>query len=151
MRKLKAKKLSPIGWVVLAVILLFLTIMSYYILGFYFKVKDVRVPDVSNKTTSDAAVLLKESGLKAEIDFESHHMEIPMGLVIDQNPSGGSIVKKNRTVKLNVSLGPEKNKIPDLLGLPLRDAKIEIENSGFILYPEVEFVFNSKVPKGCIF
>ena len=94
MRELKAKKLSPIGWVVLAVILLFLTIMSYYILGFYFKVKDVRVPDVSNKTTSDLGTA--EDRFKAEIDFESHHMEIPMGLVIDQNPSG-SIVK-NRTV-----------------------------------------------------
>jgi serine/threonine-protein kinase len=122
----------------------------YYTSITYFRVDEVIVPDVIDKSVNEAARILRKQGLKGEINLETHHIQIPKGFIISQDPQKGSMVKKNRIINLEVSNGPEKNKIPNVMGLTLREAEVEITNGGFRLSPTIDYVFDSSVPENII-
>ncbi len=71
-----------------------------------------------------------------ELTTEHHYdASVPEGVVISQEPIGGSRRKlgKNKTVSLTliVSLGEEKKEIPNLLGRDVRETLAELRRMGF--------------------
>ncbi len=89
----------------------------------------VKVPDVVGKTAQEAATLLGQAGLKMSQTDESSST-ISEGEIIRQSPSGGTSVKKDSTVKVVVSSGPEITTVPSLVGKTESDAVSELEASG---------------------
>jgi len=144
------KKLRPVGWVALSIILLILIFGGYYgALGFL-KVEETEVPDVLNMSLERATSILHEAGLRTEVTDKRHHPDIPEGYVITQEPESGKNVKKNRVVELVISLGPSTAKVPNVKGQALREAEIMLTNAGFKVSPQTSFVFDSEIPKDVV-
>uniref|UniRef100_A0A7C5V0Y1 non-specific serine/threonine protein kinase n=1 Tax=Caldicellulosiruptor owensensis TaxID=55205 RepID=A0A7C5V0Y1_9FIRM len=89
---------------------------------------DITMPDLVGFSIDDAKVKLDELGLKYTVEEQNDQAE--KGTVINQDPAAGIKVKKDTTVKLTVSKGPEMVKVPDVIGLNIKDAQIELDNSG---------------------
>ena len=146
----KNKKLRPLGWAALVIGLFLLMGAGYFAALGFFKVDEVEVPNVVNEEVETAKEILEKAGLKVNVLNELHDIEVPEGHVISQNPEGGSRVKKNRVVTLEVSKGPEIVQLPDVTGQTLQEAETVLANLGFKVAPDISYIFDSKVREGRI-
>jgi serine/threonine-protein kinase len=130
-------------WIWLLVLLLIVAaaVGAYFLLGG----KRVEVPDVTGKTSREAADTLHNRGL--EVAFVNEVSEkVPRGEVISQDPSAGDRVKEGSTVTARVSAGRGTAAIPPVEGLSEGEAKNAISQAGF--NPKVTHEFSDTVAKG---
>ncbi|WP_456151679.1 Stk1 family PASTA domain-containing Ser/Thr kinase [Desulfofundulus luciae] len=148
----RRRKLRPVGWVVLALLLLALLSGGAFALNNYLKgPTPVTVPSVINKELSEAQKILTNLGLQVAVRKE-HHPRIPEGYVIDQDIGPGDApVKPPRVITLTVSLGPDLREVPDLYRLSLEDARIRLAESGLVLAEQVQRGYDDNVPPDLIF
>ncbi|MGQ9532416.1 MAG: protein kinase domain-containing protein [Desulfotomaculales bacterium] len=92
-----------------------------------------RVPDVRGKTEADARLALENAHMEALVEEISSN--VPRGLVVDQNPAGGTPRPAGTRVHLLVSKGPEPalRTVPDLTGLSLDQARNRLAQAGLLL------------------
>ena len=91
--------------------------------------KEVMVQDVIGKPAETARSLLLNDQLKVQIS-EAFDERVAAGYVISQQPRGGQVVKEQRVVQIVVSKGQDVTVIPDLKGLPRREAEARIRSAG---------------------
>ena len=91
--------------------------------------KPVTVPNVVNLPYDQASAELRAAGFDvARIDVDS---ELAAGVVVDQDPNGGSESSKGSTVTLSVSKGPTTSAVPDVTTQDYAIAQATLENAGF--------------------
>ena len=118
--------------------------------------KDVAIPNLVGKTVDEAKKILDESKLTYVEDESTYSTEYEAGQIISQTPPfvEGRKIKQKTEVKVVVSLGTEKTKVPKLKGLTKQeaedaadDAKIKLEfveeisktvEAGIIIKQEVD-------------
>jgi beta-lactam-binding protein with PASTA domain len=105
-----------------------LTAMRFAIRG-----REVDVPQLTGKTKEEAEELLKSKGLKLKISTSRFSSNVAEGRVIEQNPSVGTRLKVDRTVKVLVSLGAQRFAVPNLVGTSLRAAQLTLTQRGLML------------------
>jgi serine/threonine-protein kinase len=92
--------------------------------------EQIKVPGLAGQTQKAALAELTDLGLKGEVVKEASS-EFDKDTVIKTDPAESSPVDKGATVKVFVSSGPEKVKVPDgLLGLGAEEAKQMLEDAG---------------------
>ena len=100
------------------------------------------VPGLTNMTIEEAEETLKRENLRLNenIDYEESE-EIEEGKIIKQNPGVNQAVKKNRKIKVTVSLGSDKEMIdiPNVVDLSREDAEKRLRENGFKYIIEEEF------------
>lgn len=143
-------KLNRTGWVLAAVFVLGLFLISYFGLNNFLYVEEVKVPNITGVHISEAEEILKEEGLRYTITNERHHRTVEEDYVIRQEPQADSMIKRNRAVNVEVSLGPELFAVPDVTGETLRSARIKIMNSKFTFNDNVTEIYDSEVSSGRI-
>lgn len=90
-----------------------------------------QVPDFSGLTMEQTASLARKSKMKYMVIDSVYTSLVPRGCVAEQNPKPGFKVKKWRSIALTVNASrPEMVAMPNLVDLPLRQAKALIESSG---------------------
>lgn len=97
---------------------------AFFSFGNFWSTEDITVPDVTGKQVEIAKTILKKKNLDVSVkEIESE--EIPIGEVISQTPSGGAVVKAQRTIHLTVSKGKKGDEVlvPDLTGLSMDEAE----------------------------
>ena len=94
-------------------------------------VKLVQVPDVVGKTGDQARTTLVDAGLKYKT-LEAFSDTVNKGLVISQNPSGGS-VPVDSVVTITVSKGPDTVKVPKVIDMTEAQAKTALANAGLLV------------------
>ncbi|WAM34777.1 Stk1 family PASTA domain-containing Ser/Thr kinase [Caldicellulosiruptor morganii] len=133
----KRQKVFKKDWVyVVAGVLTALIIVAIGWLVFYNAVgkslvppeDDITLPDLVGYSVEDAKNKLNELGLKFTIVEQNDQSE--KGTVVNQEPAAGIKVKKDTTVKLIVSKGPEMVRVPDVVGQNIKDAEIDLNNAG---------------------
>lgn len=92
-------------------------------------VNQVEVPDVIGKTEEEAKKLLNQKGLGYKASNQSS-ATVAAGTVMQQNIKGGTMVDKNSTVILTISIGPESVTIPNLTGYLQKEATEALEAMG---------------------
>ena len=93
--------------------------------------KEITVPDFTNLTLPDARIVAKRYDIRVEVTDSVYVPRMEKGAVFSQNPAAGSLVKKNRNIKLTINANqPKMVKMPNLVGYSLRQAKTEILSSG---------------------
>lgn len=95
---------------------------------------DIVVPDVKGLDVNDARSILSSKGLQiGNTSFVS--LPLLQGEVVSTDPSIGKAVLKGSKVSLlvNRSSSSAKIKMPDLIGLTLEEAKIELQNSSLVM------------------
>lgn len=101
-------------------------VWAFFSFGNFWSTEDITVPDVTGKQVEIAKKILKDKKLDVSVK-EVESDEVPVGEVISQTPSGGAVVKANRTIYLTVSKGNkgEEVLIPDLWSLTLDEKEAE--------------------------
>jgi len=89
----------------------------------------VHTPSVVGLRQSDAQRVIAFQGLSSEIE-EAYSATVADGTVISSSPGGGENVKKDGTVTLTVSKGPELVTVPDVTGKTLEEATSALESLG---------------------
>jgi serine/threonine-protein kinase len=91
--------------------------------------RPVTVPNVIGLPYDQAANELQSAGFAiARIDVDS---ELAAGIVVDQDPNGGSEGSKGSTVTLSVSKGPVTSAVPDVTTQDVSIAQTTLEAAGF--------------------
>lgn len=126
-------------WAVAVVAFLFgaLYVVRPYVLALVFP-PEVTVPNVVGLTYEEARPLMDAAGLILEIEAEQFHPELAPGLIIRQNPAADRIVRQGREVRVVLSRGPQIGIVPDVTGLPLREARIAVTQAGYTLGDEFD-------------
>jgi len=100
-----------------------ITAMRFAIQG-----REVSVPDVTGKPSSEAQALLQGRGVGMKVE-ERLYNAAAADTVIRQSPAAGSRVKIGQYAHVVVSLGPQKISIPSVIGLSQRDATLAIREA----------------------
>jgi beta-lactam-binding protein with PASTA domain len=94
--------------------------------------QSIQVPDFYGKTLEEAEMLAQKHKLRYQIIDSVYTTMVSRGCIAEQNPKPGFKVKKRRRVVLTVNaFNPEMVAVPNLVGLPRRQALKVIESSGF--------------------
>src|SRR3954468_16412160 len=92
--------------------------------------KPIGIPDVRGSSYDSAASQLQALGFAvARNDVDSN--AAAEGIVIGQEPTGGSFSSKGSTVTLTVSKGPQTTGVPNVENTDVETARSQIEASGF--------------------
>ncbi|AQW50194.1 Stk1 family PASTA domain-containing Ser/Thr kinase [Streptomyces violaceusniger] len=90
------------------------------------------VPPVLRKTQAEAEKKLHGAGLDVKVVNEFSDV-IPKGKVIDSKPGPGERVRDTGTVTIRVSQGPPRAEVPNVVGMPLAEAKRKIADQGLTI------------------
>ncbi|MGI6686121.1 MAG: Stk1 family PASTA domain-containing Ser/Thr kinase [Bacillota bacterium] len=109
--------------------------------------KNTRVPNIVGKTQREAGVEVNNNNLELEIT-EEYNDEVPVGLVISQDPEAEKEIPEGSTVIAVISLGREPKYItmPNLVGSTLEEAKKAIRDNGLTLGTTKELESNEYFP-----
>ena len=111
--------------------------------------REVNVPDVVGRTEAEARSILERSGLAYAVDRRVYSTTVPAGVVVSQDPEPGRQVREGRKVWATVSLGPEVGEVPDVVGQPLREARVQLAQQGFVV-GEVQEGLAPGMPAGVV-
>ena len=101
--------------------------------------KTIEIPDVSNKSVSDATRELKKLGLKVNAkDKEIYSDEIEADKVIKTDPRAGKNVKSGTKITLYISIGSEGFEVENYVGKKFEDVKADLEGKGITVKSEDE-------------
>lgn len=98
---------------------------------------EVEMPKVIGMTKDEAQKAIEDAKLKFEVEKEEYSKDVEEGKVISQDPTymeRFNKVKQGSTVKVVISKGQEKTKVPKVIGMKqdeavkaLEDAKLKVE------------------------
>jgi beta-lactam-binding protein with PASTA domain len=96
--------------------------------------EEIKVPDLNGKTLSQAEQVINSMHLRYQV-IDSVYVEgMTPGIVVEQDPPIGGLVKEERTVYLTITKGnAPKVKLPNLIDMTLRQATQVLQNAGFLL------------------
>jgi serine/threonine-protein kinase len=98
------------------------------------RAREVTVPDLTNRTTSDASTDTAALGLALRIDdLRRPDPKIAAGRVIMQDPAAGSVARRKRTIKVWLSAGQRAMLVPALAGETERTAQLRLRQNGLAL------------------
>ena len=89
----------------------------------------VNVPDVVGQTSGDAQSILVAKGLEPKLS-QDYSSSVPAGDVVSQAPNAGASVPIGSKVALVISLGPRTFPMPYVIGLPVAEAKAQLDALG---------------------
>lgn len=113
----------------LLIFLLFQSLQFFTRHGSYLK-----VPDVSNKTVSEASSILKDKGFDIHIMDSVYNDTLAPMSVVKQFPEPDATVKVNRVVYLTINRAvPPVIEMPNLVGMSFRNAELELKARGLKL------------------
>jgi beta-lactam-binding protein with PASTA domain len=104
------------------------------------------LPDFTGQRAVDVQMSLKDLELNYEISSEEFSPGAEKGVILNQFPIAGTQVKADRTIKFVVSLGQKMIPIPNLAGLSVRQAMLNLETAKLEL-GEIAWAFSDTLPE----
>jgi serine/threonine-protein kinase len=104
---------------------------------------EVDVPKVVGLTVEHAQTRLEDEGLVVRMTQGRHSTKVPEGSVLEVQPAEGTTLERGDRVTLVPSLGPPPVPVPNLVGLPLADAKAALREAR-LKVGEVSNAFNER-------
>ncbi|MFE2677389.1 PASTA domain-containing protein, partial [Streptomyces hygroscopicus] len=104
------------------------------------------VPPVLRKTRAEAEKKLHDAGLDVKVVNEFSDV-VPKGKVIGSKPGPGERVRGSVTIR--VSQGPPRAEVPNVVGMPLADAKRKIADQGLTV-GKITRRFSSETAQGSV-
>ena len=95
------------------------------------RAREVRVPDLANRTANEATAVAAQSGLTVKVD-ETQRIDpkVAAGHVLSQDPAPGTPTRRQRSVKVWLSAGPRATRIPSVSGESERSAQLRLTQDG---------------------
>ena len=106
----------------------------------------VKVPDLTNKSPSEAESALAAVGLKARNGDSVESDDVTVGYVATQEPAAGSDAKAGDTITYHLSTGKGKADVPDVTEMTAERASDVLKDAGFKV--DTQKQPSSSVPEG---
>jgi beta-lactam-binding protein with PASTA domain len=113
------------------------------------RAREVAVPDIAGKSVTDATSLLGKSGLGLKVEMRRSDPTVPADHVLSQDPAPGSILRRQRDVRVRVSDGQRDPVVPSVIGQPDRTAEIVLAQDKIEIGGRVE-VHTASYPAGTV-
>ncbi len=107
---------------------------------------EFRLPEYTGRKLTEIQVPLQELDLKYEVASEEFSPGAERGMILRQYPIGGTEVKAGRTIKFVVSAGQKMVPIPEVAGMSVRQAILNLETAGLNL-GDIAWAFSDTLPE----
>jgi beta-lactam-binding protein with PASTA domain len=98
------------------------------------RAREVRVPNLTNRSPNEATALAAASGLTVRVDENARpDLKVPAGQVLGQDPAPGLTTRRQRSVRVWLSAGPRSSSVPALTGETERAAQLRLTQEGLEL------------------
>ncbi len=124
------KNTNKIIWILAGIfsVLLVVLLSVFFVVPYFTKIPDIKVPDVSKLTVVEAEEKLKKAGFEVGLEtIKEENEEIEKGKVIKTEPQAERSIKKGSVITIYESLGKETYKIEDYKGSNYIEIKTELE------------------------
>lgn len=124
------KNTNKIIWILAGIfsVLLVVLLSVFFVVPYFTKIPDIKVPDVSKLTVVEAEENLKKAGFEVGLEtIKEENEEIEKGKVIKTEPQAERSIKKGSVITIYESLGKETYKIEDYKGSNYIEIKTELE------------------------
>ena len=128
-----ARLLRLIGFVAYAGAVLLVFIAAGYVsFNLFVRSGVTTVPELVGLTESEAQARLADAGLELRVGEDDRRFDetVALGLILQQDPGQGGLVKQGSAVEAFVSLGQELVEVPDLSGQALQAAQVTLNAAG---------------------
>ncbi len=95
--------------------------------------EEVLVPDLVGQDTVYALDLLTSLGLNIKVGGFMWSETVPKNFIASQDPASGTWLKQDRDVKVIISRGSRRVRVPKLVGTKMREAKLVLAQNGLHL------------------
>jgi beta-lactam-binding protein with PASTA domain len=113
------------------------------------RAREVSVPDLQGIALADATVRLSEVGLVMTVEQRRPDAKIPADHILSQEPAPGTVLRRERAVRVRVSEGQRDPEIPTVVGLSDRAAEIVLSQSNVAMGMPAE-VQTASYPSGTV-
>jgi serine/threonine-protein kinase len=93
------------------------------------RAREVKVPDVRGKSVNAATAALADEGLVLKIELARPDATVPPDHVFSQDPGPGTVLRRERAVRVRVSQGVVSPALPALVGQPVRTAELMLSQA----------------------
>ncbi|MBT3168651.1 MAG: PASTA domain-containing protein [Candidatus Cloacimonetes bacterium] len=141
-RRIKLGKFQPLLPIIISLVaMLIIFIVAFFATNLVMKIvvghkNVVEVPNLENVQFDVARKQCRKMKLFVRLEQKVYSDSIPRGYIVSQKPKSGLKTKKNRTIEVAASLGPEMVRIPFLENLTVLQAKLKLQNAGLRLGKE---------------
>jgi len=104
-------------------------------------------PNLVSMAPAAAEAKAEESGLRTVLANQDYSEDVRKGDVIATDPSAGDRIRKNGEISLTVSKGPERYRVPQLVGLQL-DAAQQALSPIKLITGQINEQYDETVPQG---
>jgi serine/threonine-protein kinase len=88
------------------------------------RAREVTVPDLAGLDLDRAKQVLEDTGLVLRIDSKRSDTRVAANHVLSQEPLPGSVLRRQRAVRVHVSMGRQDPEVPQVVGQLERTAEI---------------------------
>lgn len=108
--------------------------------------KSFPAPNLINQRLLEADISLQELGLGYKVVANQYSPGKPPGMILNQYPPPGTMVKVGREIRFVVSLGQKQVPVPNVAGKSVRQALLDLETAGLLL-GEIAWAFSDTIPE----
>ena len=91
---------------------------------------EVQVPALKGMTVAQALSETAGLGLDLDVDNRYYSSDVAAGHILTQSPEPGTVVRREWSVRVSESLGPQKVDVPDTVGKEASVAELELRRQG---------------------
>jgi serine/threonine-protein kinase len=110
--------------------------------------REVQVPSLLGRRMGDASGVAGRQQLLVKLEGRRYDPRVPLDHVAAQDPPPGAVLKTHRTVRLWLSMGPQRLDVPAVEGESLRAARLKLEQTGLPVEHVVEV--DDAAPEGTV-
>ena len=107
------------------------------------------LPNIVGMTVDQAAPVLKEADIVLEVMSQQYHPDKPTGTILSQLPTGGTMVKSGRAIKVVTSLGTKDVIVPGVSFCSIRQAEGKLDAVGLRL-GSIKWEYSDSVPQKAV-
>jgi len=104
------------------------------------------LPDLKGQDLAEAKLVLEDLDLGWEIASEEYAPGVEKGRILGQFPISGTMVKSGRSIKVVISKGERMVLVPEIAGLSVRQAKLNLATAGLEL-GDISWAFSDTLPE----
>ncbi len=134
------KRVWTLGRFFVLVVLLGVTFAAFFLTAMRVttRAREVKVPDVRGKSVNAATAALADEGLVLKIELTRPDASVPADHVFSQDPGPGTVLRRERAVRVRVSQGVSSPPLPALVGQPVRTAELTLSQAQIGIDNEAE-------------
>src|SRR5918995_984935 len=91
--------------------------------------QEVTVPALLGKRVPEAGAIVASQRLMLRVEGRRNDPKVPADHVVAQEPAAGSTLKRQRSIRVWVSLGPRRLTVPAVEGESIRTGRISLEQA----------------------